>query len=127
MLTIFSVAADGRAKPYDPFWVEIGNEQGLTDSLLQVYYRIMISAVNSLSHLNEQGLTDSLLQDVLAVSGAMQVYRYKDPSLCVNPLSYPCCSPRNLIVQAKAKALSLPFNLSFAIGGKHLNTCCSCR
>jgi hypothetical protein len=37
--------ADGHPKPYDPFWVEIGNEQGLTESLVH---------------------------DVVAVSGAMQ-------------------------------------------------------
>jgi hypothetical protein len=56
-------AADGHAQPYKAFWVEIGNEQGLTASLTA---------------------------DVVAISGAMQ---------------------------AKAKQLKLPFNLSFVVGG----------
>jgi alpha-L-arabinofuranosidase len=53
----------GRPEPYKEFWVEIGNEQGLSRSLVD---------------------------DVVAVSGAMQ---------------------------AKAKALKLPFNLSLVVGG----------
>ena len=53
----------GRPEPYKTFWVEIGNEQGLSQSLID---------------------------DVVAVSGAMQ---------------------------AKAKKLALPFNLSLVVGG----------
>ena len=54
---------DGHAAPYKEFWVEIGNEQGLSPALLA---------------------------DVTRVAGAMQT---------------------------KAKALKLPFNLSFIVGG----------